>query len=225
MTGKKVAAEKAVDLIRDGMTVGLGSGSTASYAIQKIAVRVGQGLKIKTVASSLKSENLAKELSIPVFSPSEIDSIDIAIDGADEVDTKGNVVKGGGGSLLREKIIAFASKRFHVVVDDTKLVEHLGKKALPVEIVPFGFSLTLNHLKLLGCDPVLRKRNGANFITDNGNLIADCIFSEISEPAWLDVKIKMIPGVVETGLFSNKIITSIFVGSDAGTVREVVING
>ena len=222
MDAKKIAAEKAVDLITNGMTVGLGSGSTATYAIGKIGERVSQGLSVKTVASSLKSESLARKLQIPVSDPSAIDSIDIAIDGADEVDAKGNLIKGGGGSLLREKIIAFASRRFHVIVDDSKVVEHLGKKsAVPVEIVPFASALTLRHLRALGCDPVLRTREGKNFITDNGNLIADCKFQEIPEPAWLDVRIKMIPGVVETGLFSSKIVTSIFVGQPDGKVREI----
>jgi ribose 5-phosphate isomerase A len=226
MVARKNAAERAVELIKDGMTVGLGSGSTASYAIANIGERVKRGLKIKAVASSLKSETLAKSLMIPVFDPSQIDSIDIAIDGADEVDTTGNLIKGGGGSLLREKIIAFGSKAFHIIVDDSKLVERLGNRApVPVEIIPFAASLTMRHLKQLGCDPVMRRSNGNNFITDNGNLIADCSFEEISEPAWLDGKIKMIPGVVETGLFSSKIVTSIFVATPTGEVREILING
>ncbi|MEX1241757.1 MAG: ribose 5-phosphate isomerase A, partial [Cyclobacteriaceae bacterium] len=153
MVAKKNAAERAVELIKDGMTVGLGSGSTASYAIANIGERVKRGLKIKAVASSLKSETLAKSLMIPVFDPSQIDSIDIAIDGADEVDTTGNLIKGGGGSLLREKIIAFGSKAFHVIVDDSKLVERLGNRApVPVEITPFAAGLTMRHLQQLGCD-------------------------------------------------------------------------
>jgi len=226
MIAKKNAAEKAVELIRDGMTVSLGSGSTAMYAIQKIGERVRQGLTIRTVASSLKSEKLAKELNIPVYDPSEVDSIDIAIDGADEVDMKGNLIKGGGGSLLREKVLAFASKKFHVIVDQSKLVEHLGiKTALPVEIIPFAETLTLRHLRSLGCDPVIRKSGEKKFISDNGSLIADCRFGEITDPAWLDMKIKMIPGVIETGLFSAKIVTSVFVGSENGEVSEMVING
>lgn len=224
MDAKRLAAEKAVELIQDGMTVGLGSGSTASFAIRKIGQRVQQGLKIRTVATSHKTENLARELSIPVYDPAEVDSIDIALDGADEVDTKGNLIKGGGGSLLREKIIAFASKSFHVMVDQSKLVEHLGRVALPVEIVPFGAALTIKHLRALGSDPVIRQSDGKTFITDNGNVIADCRFQGIEAPAWLDVKIKMIPGVIETGLFSNKIITSVFVGTSTGEVREISVD-
>ena len=224
MDAKRLAAEKAVELIRDGMTVGLGSGSTASYAIQKIGERVRQGLNIRAVATSHKTEKLARELSIPVYDPADVETIDIALDGADQVDTKANLIKGGGGSLLREKIIAFASKRFHVMVDQSKLVEHLGNMSLPVEIVPFGAALTIKHLRLLGSDPVIRQSRGERFITDNGNLIADCRFQRIDEPAWLDVKIKMIPGVIETGLFSNKIITSVFVGTSNGEVREIFVN-
>jgi ribose 5-phosphate isomerase A len=224
MLAKKVAAEKVVGFIRDNMTVGLGSGSTASYVIQKIGERVQQGLKIKTVASSVKSEALAKSCLIPVLDPADVRKIDMSIDGADEVDTKGNLIKGGGGSLLREKIIAFASERFYVVIDDSKLVTRLGTALLPVEIISFGANLTIQHLRGLGCEPVIRKNNGVDFITDNGNLIADCKFQEIEDPAWLDVKIKMIPGVIETGLFSNKILTSLFVGSSDGKVREIAIN-
>lgn len=227
MNAKEQAAEKAIALIQDGMTIGLGSGSTAQYAIEKIGARVRKGLQIKAVASSIKTEKLAAECDIPVIpmsAGSTIDTIDIALDGADEVDTKGNLIKGGGGSLLREKIIAFASKRFHVMVDDTKLVERLGRGSLPVEIIPFAAGLTLMHLRRLGCDPLLRIQKGKNFITDNGNLIADCKFEDIDEPEWLDMKIKMIPGVIETGLFSAKIVTSIFIGSENGNVREVSVS-
>ncbi len=224
MDGKKAAATRAVEMITDGMTVGLGSGSTATLAIQALAEKVRKGLKVSTVASSLKSEALARELSIPVFAPSEVGVIDIAIDGADEVDASGNLIKGGGGSLLREKIIAYASRRFHVMVDDSKLVEKLGKFPVPVEVTPFAVEHTLRHLKGLPCDPVLRTAGGQLFITDNGNYIADCRFESITEPAWLDVKLKMIPGVVESGLFSAKIVTSIVVGNTRGEIREIVVN-
>ena len=224
MNAKRIAAEKAVELIEDNMIVGLGSGTTASYAIQKIGKRVAKGLKIMTVASSVKSASLARESGVPVCDPSEVESIHMTIDGADEVDTEGNLIKGGGGSLLREKILAFASERFYVVVDDSKLVTQLGKSALPVEVIPFAFNLTINHLKELGCDPVVRTSNGKNFISDNGNLIVDCSFGQIEEPAWLDVKIKMIPGVVETGLFSHTVITSLFISSADGKVKEVALS-
>ena len=224
MDAKKIAANRAVDFIKDGMTVGLGSGSTALYAIKKVGERVSQGLKIKAVATSRTTEMLAKQFMIPVYDPSEIDRIDIAIDGADQVDKKGNLIKGGGGSLLREKIIAFASEKFYVIIDDSKLREKLGGIAIPVEIIPFGETLTFKHMKAMGGDPVIRKVNEKTFITDNGHLIADCKFENIEDPALLDVKLKMIPGVIETGLFSSKIVTTIFSGSAGGAVAEIFIN-
>jgi len=224
MIAKRNSAEEAVARVKDGMTVGLGSGSTSRYAIEKLGEMVSDGLKIRAVATSRKTEALARELFIPVVDPSTLDSIDIAIDGADEVDQKGNLIKGGGGSLLREKAIAFASKSFHVIVDDSKLVVTLGARRLPVEIIPFAAGLTLKHIRGLGGDPILRKANSEMFITDNGNLIADCQFEVIADPAWLDIKLKMIPGVVETGLFSNKIVTSIFVGYATGETKVISIS-
>lgn len=224
MDAKKKAAEKAADLLRDGMTVGLGSGSTANYAIENIGKKVREGLKIKAVASSIKSETLAKSVGIPVLDPQEVASVDIALDGADEVDKKGNVIKGGGGSLLREKIIAFASQRFYVIVDDSKLTETLGQRALPVEIVPFAANLTLQHIRLLGGHPVLRQVNGKNFISDNGNLVADCNFGEIADPAGLDIKLKLIPGVIDTGLFLRQIISGIFIGYKNKETRFISLN-
>ena len=221
MTGKINAAAKAVELIKDGMTVGLGSGTTATYAIEMLGERVNQGLKITAVATSFKSENLARELGILVVDPSEVQSIDIAIDGADEIDKSGNLIKGGGGSLLREKIIAFASKRFYVMADETKLVDRLGKHVLPVEIIPFAASLTLRHIGMLGCRAAFRNSDDQNFITDNGNWIADCQFEEIEDPAWLDVKLKMIPGVIETGLFLNGVVSGICIGYESGESRLI----
>jgi ribose 5-phosphate isomerase A len=223
MDAKRIAAEKAVDYIKPGMTVSLGSGSTASLAIHRIGERVKEGLTITAVASSVKSEAIAREWNIPLRELSAIDTIDIAIDGADEVDAKGNLIKGGGGSLLREKLLAFSSKAFYVIVDESKLVNRVGTKVLPVEIVPFGANLTLRHLRALGCVPSIRKIKSDNFITDNGNLIVDCQFVSIDEPAWLDVKIKMIPGVIETGLFSSKVVTAIIIGYETGEIREIFI--
>lgn len=222
MTEKMKAAERAVSFIRDGMTVGLGSGSTAGYAIEIIGDKVRQGLDITAVASSVKSERLAKDFMIPVIDPSAADVIDIAIDGADEVDPEGNLSKGGGGSLLREKVIAYASRRFYVIIDESKLVSRLGAKMpLSVEIIPFGYELTLRHLRSQSCDPLLRQRDGRPFVTDNGNFIADCVLGEIADPALLDRRIRSIPGVVETGFFPAAMVSAIFVGSSEGEVREI----
>lgn len=224
MDAKKNAAEKAAGLVREGMTVGLGSGSTANYAIEKIGERMKQGLKIRAVATSIKSENLARSLGIPVLDPQDIDTVEIALDGADEVDKKGNLMKGGGGSLLREKIIAFASKRFYVMVDESKLTVRLGRRALPVEIVPFAADFTLEHIRLLGGHPVLRQVKGKNFTSDNGNLVADCRFGEIEDPAALDIKLKLIPGVVETGLFLSQIVSGIFIGYENKETRFIELD-
>jgi ribose 5-phosphate isomerase A len=225
MDEKQSAAEKAIELIQSGMTVGLGSGSTATWAIRKIGEKVKAGLQINAVATSLKTEQLAKQLMIPVVDASKVRRIDIAIDGADEVDKKGNLIKGGGGSLLREKIIAYASERFHVMVGESKIVEQLGIKfALPVEIVPFATELTMRQIKALDCEPVLRRSGNQLFISDNGNLVVDCKFAVISDPSGLDVKLKMIPGVVETGLFSSQIVTSVFIGYNNGEAREVLVH-
>lgn len=221
---KKSAAEKAVELVESGMTVGLGSGSTSSFAIIRLGEKVREGLQIKAVASSVKSEMLARESGIEVIDPDEADVIDIALDGADEADKKGNLIKGGGGSLMREKIIAYASKRFHVMIDDSKLVASLGRFPLPVEVVPFAAALTLKQVTALGCEPRWRMQGNDLFISDNGNYIADCKFSEITDPAWLDVKLKLIPGIAETGIFSSQIVTSIIIGYSNGDAVKVSIN-
>lgn len=200
---KKNAAERAVEWIEDGMTVGLGTGSTAYWAILRIGERVKEGLNIRAVASSIRSEQLAKEHGIPFVSLDDIDRIDLTIDGADEVDADLNLIKGGGGALLREKVLAAASDRFVVIVDETKLVRTLGEFPLPVEIVPFGSRLTLNRLAALGGHPVLREAEGKRYVTDNGNWIADCRFGRIAEPERLGAELNRIPGVVDNGLFTG----------------------
>ena len=221
---KKNVAAAAVELIKEGMLVGLGSGSTASYAIEILGRKVQEGLKVRAIAASLSSETLARHNGITIIEPTEGDIIDLAIDGADEVDTKGNLIKGGGGSLLREKIIAYSSRKFHVMVDESKVVNRLGKFPLAVEIIPFATALTLKLIRRIPCEPVIRQRDGKPFITDNGNLIADCKFDNIADPGSLDVKLKMIPGVVESGLFWASSVTSIFVGYRNGMVKEVTVS-
>jgi ribose 5-phosphate isomerase A len=218
MEAKRLAAEKAVEEIKDGMIIGLGTGSTVYFAIKKIGEKVKQGLQIKAIATSLRSEALAKELNIPIISAADIDVIDIDIDGADEIDRSGNLIKGGGGALLREKIIASSSKKFIVIADETKLKDILGHFPLPVEIVPFAFELTFKKLQALGCNAMIRKSGEQNFITDNGNLIADCKFDEIDNPAMLNKEIHLIAGVVETGLFLHTMVHSVIIGHPDGSV-------
>lgn len=222
---KKVAAERAVENIHDGMVVGLGTGSTAEFAIRKIGERVREGLQIRALSTSLRTENLALELGIEIADFSSITQIDISVDGADEVDINNNLIKGGGGSLLREKLIEFNSKTFLVIVDESKCVETLGKFPLPVEIVPFGVPLTMKQLEGLGSKAVMRTNEGKNFITDNGHLIVDCAFTTIPDPASLNKRLKAIPGVVETGLFLRDMVTTVFIGTENGTVHVRDVSG
>lgn len=223
MDAKKIAAEKAVSFIEDGMTIGLGTGTTAYWAIQKIAERVQEGLNIKAVASSVQSEDMAKNLGISIIPFSSIDTIDLTIDGADEVDLKKNLIKGGGGALLREKIIAYNSQQFYVIVDESKKVNVLGHFPLPVEIAPFAFELTLQQLKKMDCEVTLRIKDGNIFETDNGNFIADCQFNKIPDPDGLNTLLNSLPGVLETGLFVHTMVHSVIVGYTSGQV-EVINN-
>ena len=219
MNAKKLAADKAVELVKDGMIVGLGTGSTAFFAIQKIGERIKDGLKIRAVASSLASTELARLAGIPLAGMTEISSIDITIDGADEVDEYCNLTKGGGGALTREKILAYNSKLFIVIVDESKLSRRLGKFPVAVEVVPFGYNLALLHLEKLGCKAVVRQKKDQFFKTDNGNWIVDCRFNEIRDPEALNTAINNIPGVIESGLFSNKLVHSVIAGHENGEVK------
>ncbi len=201
MNEKKIVGEKAAEYVKNGMILGLGTGSTVFYTISKLGLLVAQGLSIKGVPTSKETEKLAKEVGIPLVAFNEIEQIDLAIDGADEVDDESNLIKGGGGALLREKIIAAAAKTFIVVADPNKRVPTLGTFPLPVEVVPFGFEMTMKQIEQLGCRPQMRKKNGVPFITDNGNYIFDCNFPKINHPEILEKNLNLIPGVVENGLF------------------------
>ena len=203
---KKIVAEKAVDtFVKDGMNVGLGTGSTAYFAIKRIGELVAQGYDLTCVATSVQSEDLARECGVRVVDLDEVDKLDITIDGADEVDPDMQLVKGLGGALLREKIVAAASVREVIIVDESKLVQKLSTKApLPVEVLPFGHEHTRYALQRQGCTPELRMRDGKPFVTDGGNYIYDCRFPEgIANPFFLESRIDVIPGVVENGLFLN----------------------
>ena len=198
---RKLAADRAVDHIKNGMTIGLGTGSTAYWAIQEIGRRVAEGLDIRAVATSIQSENLAKELHIPIVAISDIEGFDVTIDGADEVDNQLNVIKGGGGALLREKIIGSATKFYIIIADEKKLVAQLGAFPLPVEVVKFGWELVFYKLQQLGCTTVRRTANGQPYLTDNDHYIIDCSFFHIQHPQELHNQLSSIPGVVENGLF------------------------
>ena len=203
MSEKQIAAEKAIEFVNNGMILGLGSGSTAAFFIKKLGEQVKRGLKITGVSTSNAATNLALSNNIPLVSIEEVSEIDLTVDGADEVDPEFNGIKGGGGALLYEKIIASISKEIIWVVDSSKLVKRLGKFPLPVEIVTFGHTHTLKRLKDAGYNPSLRFRNGELFPSDGNNFIADLELKVIDNPVELEKKLKILRGVIETGLFVN----------------------
>jgi ribose 5-phosphate isomerase A len=219
MDMKKLAAEKAVEAIKDNMIVGLGTGSTAYWAIQKIGERVKEGLQIGAVATSRNTEEMARELGIPILPFADVESIDVTIDGADEVDQQRNLIKGGGGALLREKLIAFNSKQYFIIVDETKLVDQLGRFPLPVEILPFAMELTLRQLQKKCSKVEIRQKDGKPYVTDNGNLIADVHAYPITNPMQFNEELHQIPGVLETGLFPHTWVTSVIVGTKSGEIK------
>jgi ribose 5-phosphate isomerase A len=198
---KAEAAKRAVEFVKSGMRVGLGTGSTAKYAILEIARKLESGelSSIIAVATSVASENLARENGITI-EDFDAQMLDIAIDGADEIAPNLDLIKGAGGALLREKLVELQAKEFIVIADHTKIVNHLGEKvSVPIEIVKFGFESTIQRLKNYG-EPILRRKTGEIFITDNGNYIADLKFSN-DDAAKLSLELKQVFGVVETGFF------------------------
>lgn len=213
---KKAAGEKAVAYIQDGMTLGLGSGSTVYWMLKQLGELVREGLNVKGVPSSRRTERWAQEFGIPLADFSTVKRIDLAIDGADEVDPAWQLTKGGGGSLVREKIVDAIADQFIVIVDETKMVESLGAFPIPVEVVPFGWEVTASRIAKLGTEPKLRIKEDTIFVSDNGNYILDCPFKEITNPRWLHEEFKAMVGVVETGLFID-LADVVIVGKDKGT--------
>lgn len=221
MNSKKLAAEKAVSFLENGMTIGLGTGSTAYWAIEKIGEKViNEAWKIKAIATSIRSEEQARSLGIPIVDFSTVKSIDVTIDGADEVDDKLQLIKGGGGALLREKIVATNSKLMIVVADESKWVKTLGKFPLPVEVVNFGWERTFEKLQLLGCEAKRRMKGAEPYLTDNGNYIVDCSFVEIKDPPSLHELVNSITGVVDNGLFIH-IAGKLVIGFNNGETRII----
>ncbi|WP_145523783.1 ribose-5-phosphate isomerase RpiA [Virgibacillus sp. SK37] len=209
---KRLAAEASLEYVEDGMVIGFGSGSTVNWMLKKLGELVKDGLSIQGIPTSQRTERLARELGIPLTDFSEVTKVDIAIDGADEVDGNLNLLKGGGGSLVREKIVDSASDKLIIIVNDKKIVSTLGDFPLPVEVVPFGWEVTARKLEALGCAPTLRKGKNQIFISDNGNYILDCKFEKISNPKELHESLKETVGVVETGLFismADQVIVSV----------------
>jgi len=191
--------------VRSGMALGLGSGSTVYYFLEELGRRVKGGLNVTGIPTSERTALLAHEFGIPLATLDEQQDLDLDVDGADEVDPQLNLIKGHGGALLREKIIALASRRRIIVVDSSKLSSALGMHmSLPVEVVPFAIALASKGLSQLGAQPVLRlAEGGAPFVTDNANWILDCALSPVANPAQLEADINRIPGVMENGIFAG----------------------
>lgn len=201
---KQLAATTALRWVRDGMTLGLGSGSTAALFIRELGERVRVGLRIQAVATSQASEALAREVGIPLLEPRRGLRFNLTVDGADELDAQLQLIKGGGGALLREKVLATASDYLLIVADSSKAVARLGRFPLPLEVVPFALPWVLDAVTALGGAPVVRadkQRAGELAQSDQGNLLVDCHFKAIANPAELAVHLQSIPGVVEQGLF------------------------
>jgi len=213
-TAKKAVGTEAAKLIQAGMIVGLGSGSTAEFFIEALAA---SKLPIKAVSSSHRSADLAQSKGIPILDLNEVSHIDITVDGADEIDPKKRMIKGGGGAHVREKILAAASREMVVIVDETKLVSQLGKAKLPVEVLPYGSSMTQRKIEVLSYKGAFRK----NFLTDNGNLIFDIqLPSPTSQPEKVHEQLIQIPGVVDTGFFFH-LAGRVLIGHANGTVKTL----
>ncbi len=214
MNLKQQAGEKAVTLVEDGMVVGLGTGSTAYFAIRKLGELTRQGMEIKGVCTSEQTRDLASEYGIPMVDIEEAKCIDLTIDGADEVDPGGQGIKGGGGALLFEKIIASNSRQNIWVVEKRKMVQQLGAFPLPVEIIPFGHSNLIRLMEGRNWNPVLRKNGSEIFITDGHHYIVDLHLDSIPDPHQIGLTIRQLPGVVEHGLFLDTVNKVVAAGPD-----------
>jgi ribose 5-phosphate isomerase A len=219
---KQAAGRRAAELASDGMTLGLGTGSTVAHVLERLAERIrAERLTLRGVATSLDTERRARELGIPLVTLDEIESIDLTLDGADEIDERFDMIKGGGGALLREKVVASLSAREVIVIDRSKLVERLGARfPLPVEVVPFARASVARAIAALGAAPSRRMRGAREpVITDNGNEILDCRFPRgIADPAALELELDRIPGVVESGLFVG-LAHAVVIGDDDGATE------
>lgn len=220
---KRAAAERAAEWIRDGMTVGLGTGSTVRHLLDVIAERraAGEWRDIVGVPTSEDTAERSRRLGIPLATLAERPRVDLTIDGADEVDPALDLIKGLGAALLREKIVAAASRQLVIVADESKVVERLGTKApLPVEVDPFGEAIQPEFLRGLGAEPVLRVRDGRPVVTDGGNRIFDCRFPDgIADPAGLEARLALRPGVIDCGLFLGMVTAVVIAGAGGVQVR------
>ncbi|MCU7552150.1 ribose-5-phosphate isomerase RpiA [Chitinophagaceae bacterium LB-8] len=216
---KQLVGRKAAELVKPNMTIGIGTGSTVYWFILALAEKIKNGLNCKGVPTSIATKNLMQQHKIPVSELNDVEFIDLTIDGADEITHQLQLIKGGGGALLQEKMVAANSKQFIIIADEHKYVSKLGKFPLPVEVVPYGWKQTKHKIEHLGCTKVeLRERDGQIFITDHGHYILDCYFNQIEDPTSLHFQLKNIPGLVEVGLFLG-MANGAFISYSNGEIR------
>ena len=219
--GKRAAGEAALQYVRDGDLVGLGTGSTVKYFLLALGEKVKSGFRIQGIPSSLETARIAHGLHIPLLPYEGEWELDVAVDGADQVDPQSQLIKGGGGALLREKIVASAARQFIVIVDRTKCVPVLGKTTpVPVEVVPFGWPNAQRQIQALGWSSHLRQKNNHVFKTDEGNVILDVDVGQIEDPATLENQLNSIPGVAENGLFVDRVSQVIIGGTEGVEIRK-----
>lgn len=217
-SSKKNAAYTAAEYVEDGMVLGLGTGSTTHYFIEKVGMRIAdEGIAVKGIPTSFQSLLLAKKWNIPITTLEEND-IDLSVDGADEVDSEFNLIKGGGAAHTKEKIVDYVAKEFIVIVDESKVVEELGTFPVPVEVIPDASRVVIKELNDMGaeCEIRMGKRKDGPVITDNCNFVIDAKFSKIDSPQHLEIDLNTIPGVVENGIFSQ-MVDRVIVGTSDGT--------
>lgn len=220
MDMKKIAGDKSAEYIKDGMVVGLGTGSTAYHMVNAVGERVKNGLKIKAIPTSNATEAQARALGIPLLTIDEIDHIDLVLDGVDEIDPQFGAIKGGGGALYREKVVASLAKEVIWIMDESKLVEQIGAFPLPVEIAQYGAKQTIEKMASYGWNPVLRVRDGKNYITDNGNFIVDMHLGAGFDIEKIRKTLDTMVGVLEHGLFLN-MCKRIVVGTSSGEAKII----
>jgi len=218
-TQKQAAAIAAVGEVERGMIVGLGTGTTAAYAIAALARHVAGGLNVRAVATSRRTAQAASAAGIEILDFSRVDTIDLAIDGVDEIDPAFRAIKGGGGAMLREKIVAEAALRMIAIADAAKSVAWLGSRPVPLEVLPFACALVLSRVRDLGCVPSLRQAGTQPFFTDQDNLVIDCHFDALSDLQALATSLSAIPGVLGHGLFLGEIDT-VYLGTSGGVARR-----
>jgi ribose 5-phosphate isomerase A len=219
---KKLVATKAIELVEEDMTIGIGTGTTAFWLITALAEKLKKGFSCKAVPTSKKTASLAAEKRIPLLTLNDVTTIDITIDGADEIDPQLQLIKGGGGALLQEKMVAAASRQLIIIADHTKQVQQLGAFPLPVEVVPYGWKQVQRRIEHdFHITTALRQKDNQPFLTDHGHYILDCHFKTIPDAAALNTSLHLMPGVVETGLFIH-MATKAIIGYADGRVEVVI---